>query len=241
MNSSDAGHRVDDGAVSAAQLGRFGDAVEGSGERTDRPSRTSLDQQPTSWTDLVGGDVWRRGRGAALRRGRASSATWRGPCIVVDDAVGGLGEPRRVRVSGSRPGRGLQRARGASREPPLAAEDLECLGVPGLALLGQGPGFVLGLRGSPGWPAGPGHRLDRGGWSSVVALEVGGQFLAAGLDAVPALGPAGVQLARRSRRSRAPAACASRRSAGPRSARRGVAEVAFQARCCRSRRRRCSP
>jgi len=78
-------------------------------------------------------------------------------------------------------------------ELAFSAEDLECLGVPGGALFGQGAGVVLVVAGLQGGLLGERDLLDRGGRTAVVTLERGGQDPAAGLDALPSLRPPLVQ------------------------------------------------
>ncbi len=65
--------------------------------------------------------------------------------------------------------------------------------MPRGALFGQGSGVVLVLAGLQGGLLGQRDLLDRGGRTAVVPLERGGQNSAAGLDALPSLGPALVE------------------------------------------------
>ena len=54
-----------------------------------------------------------------------------------------------------------------------AAENLDGLGMPGGALLGQAAGFVFRVAGLQRGLLGQLQRFDRGGWPAVVALELG--------------------------------------------------------------------
>jgi hypothetical protein len=74
-----------------------------------------------------------------------------------------------------------------------AAEDLEGLGAPGGALLGEAARSVLAVTGLQGGLLGELDRFDRGGRAAVVGLKPRGELALAGLDGLPAGGPAGGQ------------------------------------------------
>ncbi len=88
---------------------------------------------------------------------------------------------------------GVQRLVDHCPELSFAAENVECLGVPGGALFGQGAGVVLVVAGLQGGLLGQRDLLDGGGRTAVVPLERCGQHAPAGFDALSSLGPALVE------------------------------------------------
>ena len=169
---------VDTGAVRATKLRRFGDRVRDA--EPDRPGEGLVDDVVDCVLEMCQPDPG--GAGLAFGLGPQVPDLPGGPRGLQgsDRRSGGTAEPGRVR-----PGALWLSTEDAAEhvvDLDRCTEDLVGLPAPGRPLLGLADRCVLGGAGLQRGLLCERDRFDRGGWSSVPGLELGGELAAADLD-----------------------------------------------------------